>query len=348
MLRWWPTVSETFVAREIEELRRRGHAVCVAALGRRSDGDLADALDVDVFRPARGLARLRAAPGAWRLRALCASHRARFVAGLGDLPRWAARRGVQRVHAHFAGEAAEVAQAVAGVLDVPWSVTAHAVDLHKPRPSLGGLLRVAQPAFVVTEATRKLVRLRYGVDARLQPMGVPVPMAPSAHPEVEPPCVVTVARHVPKKNLDALVAAAAALDLRLRLVSDHPGAPGVVTGLLPPSEVAAVLAQFQIFALPCRRAPDGDEDALPVALLEAMAAGLPVVTTDAGGIGEVVDDSVGWLAPAGDDDAFREALAAAAANPNERASRGRAGFARVQGRTVAAQVDALLAGWAAG
>ncbi len=54
VLRYYPTLSETFVYREVAELVRRGHEVTIIALGERADGQLADGLpDVPVIRPPR-------------------------------------------------------------------------------------------------------------------------------------------------------------------------------------------------------------------------------------------------------------------------------------------------------
>src|SRR5262249_13159965 len=46
-------------------------------------------------------------------------------------------------------------------------------------------------------------------------------------------------------------------------------------------------------------------EGIPLTVIEAMAAGLPVVATDVGGLGEVVEDGdTGWLRPSGDDTAL--------------------------------------------
>jgi colanic acid/amylovoran biosynthesis glycosyltransferase len=96
-------------------------------------------------------------------------------------------------------------------------------------------------------------------------------------------------------------------------------------------------------------AEDGDQDGIPVALLEAMSVGLPVITTAVAGIPEVVDDQVGWLIPADQPEALDEALRAAR-DPVERQRRGHAARERlkVQRRTVERQVDDLLAAWGVG
>jgi colanic acid/amylovoran biosynthesis glycosyltransferase len=349
VLRYWPTRSETFVAREIAELRARGVTVDVVALGRRADGE---GLPDGAFRP--GLARISGVRGlstpearralGWLARQVGPKHAARAV----SVAAFGARRRWVRVHAHFAGEAAEWALAVATVLGVPMSVTAHAVDLFVPRPGLTEVLRAARPAITICDHHARWIADRHGVEARVVRCGVPTEAA-LASPE-GPLRLVAVGRDVPKKGLDALVRAARAAvpEAPLRLVSDahRLGGPGVLVGPVAPDRVAAVLARATLFALPCRIAESGDRDGLPVALLEAMAAGLPVVTTAVAGIPEAVDDDVGWLVPPDDDEALVRALLAAR-DPGERGRRGRAGRARIleRGLTVAGQVDALLAAW---
>jgi glycosyltransferase involved in cell wall biosynthesis len=65
------------------------------------------------------------------------------------------------------------------------------------------------------------------------------------------------------------------------------------TGPLPPSEVAAELRAADIFCLPTFA------EGLPVSIMEAMAVGVPVVTTYISGIPELVIDGVtGWVVPA--------------------------------------------------
>jgi glycosyltransferase involved in cell wall biosynthesis len=59
-----------------------------------------------------------------------------------------------------------------------------------------------------------------------------------------------------------------------------------------------LFAQYQrasVFALPCRVLEDGDRDGIPNVLVEAMACGVPVVTTGVSGITELVRDGVNGL-----------------------------------------------------
>jgi colanic acid/amylovoran biosynthesis glycosyltransferase len=166
---------------------------------------------------------------------------------------------------------------------------------------------------------------------------------------------VAVGRWVPKKGFDLLVRAVERLAgrVQLRLVSDAPPeivSPHVaVPGLLPPAALRGELAGAGLLALPCRRAQDGDLDGVPVVLMEALAAGLPVLTTSVSGIPELVDEEVGWLVPPDDEDALVAALAEAAGTPLERALRGGRGPGRLRERgfTLASQVDGLAAAWGA-
>lgn len=90
-----------------------------------------------------------------------------------------------------------------------------------------------------------------------------------------------------------------------------------------------------------------DNEGTPVSLIEAGAAGLPAVATDVGGVGEVVGEDTGALVPAGNPQAFAEALLRMATDPELRSSRGRAAQARTLKRYGADRlirdVDALYA-----
>lgn len=345
VLRYWPTLSETFVAREIAELRRRGHRVEVIAMGRRADPRPGEPVpDLVVHRPPRGTALVPVAfttsvarwTDKWALRAV-----------------WAARvlrsRGVRRVHAHFAGEAARLARDIARQLGVPFSVTVHAHDLFVPIAGLGPLLAEASPVVTIADHHAKVIADRYGVSSRVVRCGVPVKRFATTDPGAARR-FVCIARDVDKKGLDTLIEAMADVPAVLRLVSNgvRHGRPRVLAGPAAAAAIPSILATALAFVLPCRIAADGDRDGIPVALMEAMACGVPVITTAVSGIPELVDETVGWWVPPNDPSALAATMRKVLANPEARRRRGAAARARIEARfTLTAQVDGLLEAWSA-
>jgi len=333
LLRYFPTLTETFVYREIAEIQRQdpGVSITIAALGSRADGALQDELPpAEVLsvprRPLTGRLRRLTEGQRW----LTTQQRGKDAARLPWLARHAA--GFDRIHVHFAGEAAEFAHALHRDLGLPYTVTVHATDLFRPRPSLQTVLAAADAVLTVADfhvaalASQGIIakRVRCGPDLSVW-RPTPLPAG-----ELR---AISVGRNVPKKGLDTLLAAWEGTAGTLTLVSDLTGPvpEGVtVTGALPPSEIRAEMARANLFVLPCRRAPDGDLDGVPVAMMEALACGRPVVTTPVSGIPELIDDAVGWLVPPDDPDSLRDCLRNAAAT--SRTLRGMAGPSRLEER----------------
>lgn len=143
------------------------------------------------------------------------------------------------------------------------------------------------------------------------------------------PTVVITARLSPEKGHLVLIQAvgrlrAAGTDVRVRCIGSGPfeadlraaAETAEVTdlvefvGALAPSAVAAALREADVFCLP------SFAEGLPVSIMEAMAIGVPVVTTYISGIPElVVNDHTGWVVPAGDDAALATAISSALGSP---------------------------------
>jgi glycosyltransferase involved in cell wall biosynthesis len=155
--------------------------------------------------------------------------------------------------------------------------------------------------------------------------------------------VVSISQVIPEKGLPDLMAAAALIIREGRKVSfvhvgDGPGLAEyrqtvrslgiendfIFTGLLDLPEVAAVLCESDVFTLPCTWG-----EAFSLAVLEAMAAGKPVVVTRTGGNVEAVDDGGnGLVVPPGDTGALARAFLFLEKHPDQRLAMGQEGTRR--------------------
>jgi colanic acid/amylovoran biosynthesis glycosyltransferase len=359
-----PTLSETFVYRELMGLRSRGRVI-VPVTVRRPIGPFGDPkLDdlareaVQVYSAATAgalLPALLSGPGAFlgaigdaaRADLPGAKARAKFLfqAWMGLAAAWRLRgRGIGHVHAHLANTPATVALYLARGLDAAFSFTGHANDLFVHREALK--FKLEQAAFVSS-----ISRWHQGFYEAIAPGGTrPVIRCSVTMPEYAAggANIVSVGRLVPKKGFDLLIKAFARLDRsgpRLILAGDGPEraqltalaeAEGVADrvdflGAKPHAEALAVIRSGAVFALPCRTSTTGDRDGIPVVLMEAMAAGKPVIAGRLETIAELVEDGTsGLLVPPDDVDALTEALRRLIDNPDAGAAMGLAGRRRVE------------------
>ena len=329
VVRGFPKTSETFVLREVRELVARGCDVTVFSLLRPDPSEPPAAGAEEALRVTRyperadllrALARTpphRSLPAlAWAAAWAAHERNWRHLAAVAYAA-WIARaiEPGTHVHAHFANVPATVALLAARLRGTSWSFTGHANDMFvaTTRRFLARKVSGARVAVVGTEYSRAYVRaaapsqaakvalIRNGLDA--------AELAPAAGGAREPRTVVAVGRLVEKKGIDTLVAAAALLrdrgeDVLVRVVGDGPqraalerqvteaslGDRVALLGARAAPVVRSELAGATVFALPCRVDREGDVDSGPLAIIEAMAQGTPVVSTPVGGIAEVVRD----------------------------------------------------------
>ena len=104
-------------------------------------------------------------------------------------------------------------------------------------------------------------------------------------------------------------------------------------GAQPLAEVLERMRRADLFVLPCVIAADGSRDITPNALIEAMAMGLPVVSTAIGGVPEIVEHGVsGLVVPPADASALADALEALVRDPQRSAALGAAARLRVEAK----------------
>ncbi len=167
---------------------------------------------------------------------------------------------------------------------------------------------------------------------------------PRPHRPPGPTRILFVGNDVERKGLGLLTEAAGRVDGAMVDVVTNDDWPGgervrVHHGVTPRSEALRQLYQrADLFALP------SFADAVPNVVIEAMAAGLPVVATDVGAVSEVVGES-GVVLPRGDVDALATALRELAADPARRAALGEAARKRVRREYDASTQAERLAGW---
>ena len=197
------------------------------------------------------------------------------------------------------------------------------------------------------------------------PYGVDVPPEPPARQIGVPVRCVAIGRMVPKKApmllLEAFALATQRLSVPLHLdyigagpllntarefVASHNLHNVTLHGGLPNSVVLTRLRAADIFMQhSVRDSATGDEEGLPVAILEAMANALPVVSTRHAGIPEaVIEGEHGYLVDERDVSTMAEHVVALAREPEQRLTLGRNGWSHVQARySWTAERSALLA-----
>jgi glycosyltransferase involved in cell wall biosynthesis len=162
--------------------------------------------------------------------------------------------------------------------------------------------------------------------------------------------VLTVCRLVPKKGVDLLIRALDAFGRRsarawtLTIAGEGPERENLLAlsrrldcearirwlGAVPNEIVPRLMADADLFALACRVDEHGDRDGIPVVLMEAMAAGVPVLTGDLPAIRELVEDGVtGCCVDAADHDALMSRVDWIATHDREVRAMAQAGRQRV-------------------
>ncbi len=133
----------------------------------------------------------------------------------------------------------------------------------------------------------------------------------------------------------------------LRALADSLGIADRVAfpGFLSQEKLRALFADAHLFLHPSELGPDGDQEGVPNAMLEAMASGLPVVATQHGGIPEAVEHGVsGLLTPEGEAPALAHSLLTLARDPARYTAMSAAAAARVSAEfSLTAQARALEA-----
>jgi glycosyltransferase involved in cell wall biosynthesis len=257
------------------------------------------------------------------------------------------------LHAHFAHGPSAIAYLAHVVTEIPFSFTAHAKDLYTTPPEyVAQRGRAASFVVTCTEANRHYLTeligdngptvtlCRHGVD--LERFGT-IPREPV------PGRILAVGRLIPKKGFDVLLDALGILahrglsfecaivgggqlrdELRAQATSLGIGRRVRFPGARPQTMLLPEFARAEVFALSPIVTENGDRDGIPNVLREAMASGVPVVSTAISGIPELITDGeTGRLVPPGDPEALADALQLLLSDAGARKRLGAAGRAHV-------------------
>jgi len=242
--------------------------------------------------------------------------------------------GIDHIHAHWASTPSTCALVASAMTGVAWSFTAHRWDIAN-----NNLIRekVDRCSFVrvISSRGREQITGIAGVDVKEKvfycPMGVDAPGEAPARRRAggRRPVIAAVGSLTPVKGHCHLLRACRLLadwggNFRCLVIGDGPerkylevqalrlelGELVTFTGALPHDRVLRILGSGAFFVLvhPSVETPDGQHEGVPVAVMEAMVRGVPVVVTATGGVTELVDGETGLIVPPGDSMALARAV----------------------------------------
>lgn len=356
VLKTYPRYSETFVVTEILAHEAAGLQIDIFSLRPPTDTHFQNAISrvrapvtyltaeprkVSDFWNALESAG-QSLPGLWTALESAQGEDARDVYQAILLAQEVRRRGITHLHAHFASVATTVTRLAARFAGLPYTFTAHAKDIFHESVRPADLARKLDDAkAVVTVSDYNVHHLRRtfgGAAARVRRIynGLDLEHFSFAESEYREPRIIAVGRLVEKKGFSDLVAACAELrkrthgfhceiigagpleaELRAQIEQLGLGQWVDLMGPRPQSEVVQRLRGAAAFVAPCVDGSDGNRDGLPTVLLEAMALGIPCVSTDVTGIPEIIRHrDTGLLVPQRDVSALVSAIEELLNNPS--------------------------------
>lgn len=243
---------------------------------------------------------------------------------------------VSHIHAQWINSSGTIAMYLAWLLDVPYSFTGHATDLFRDRSALLDKIERADFIVCISEFHRGFYR-QHGAKARqcviaycgIEPSWFYPPAASAAVSAARPYRILASGRLVEKKGLSYLIDACKLLVERGESIECVIGGSGPleaalkaqaellgladrvrVTGqALMQEKIIDFMHGGDVYVLPCVWAADGDVDGLPQMLMEAMACGLPAVSTRLVGIPDLIrDEETGLLVAPNDTPALADAI----------------------------------------
>ncbi len=227
------------------------------------------------------------------------------------------KQGITHIHAHFGAGGAHIAMMISELTGIPFSFTTHAFDIFRNDVDYT-LLRekIEKSQWVrctyhynkefflsryptIPEDKYAVIHLAVHAEKYAQTLRTP-------HPNFH---ILSVSNLVEKKGLEFLVKACRILKDRgysfsYTMIGNGPERKKLedmvasfdllktvnMVGNVPNKLLPHYFETADVFVLPCIQTRDGDMDGIPTALMEAMAAGIPAISTKVSGIPELIQD----------------------------------------------------------
>lgn len=328
VLKRYPRFSETFVVNEILNHERAGVKIDIFALGPVQETHFQDVIS-QVRAPVYRLNHKQRNPEVlWDLLQTAFTRLPDFAGKLAEakgsihevaqavsIALEIQTRGIRHLHAHFGTQATTVARQAAIFAGITYTFTAHAKDIYYPyeeSTELAVKMRDAFGTVTVSDYNLSYLKEQYGNDASKVVRiynGMDLNKFSYVSYTRRKPHILAVGRFVAKKGFNVLLDALSLLkrqkvpvsctlvgsgvlqtDLEARIKAL--GIEDMITlvGPMPQSDVIGMMRQANMVVAPCIISEEGDRDGLPTVLLESMALGTPVISTQVAGIPELVKD----------------------------------------------------------
>ena len=242
------------------------------------------------------------------------------------------KNGCQYLHIHFAHVPTQIGMYASSLTNIPFSFTSHANDIFENNFLLEQKMERAKAAVTISEYnyrflserginTDKLEVVRCGIDPDNRDFVTKSKIG-------NLPVIGSLGRLIEKKGMDDTILALSKLhrqgiDFRLEIGGDGPLDDYLqeiakkhdlidkieFKGSIPNDKVYDWLKNLDIFVLACKEDSKGDRDGIPVVLMEAMLAGVPVISTNISGIPELIqDEKSGFLAQPSDPESLASTI----------------------------------------
>ncbi len=277
------------------------------------------------------------------------------------------KRDIEHIHAHWASTPSTAAYIASLFSGVPWSFTAHRWDIAE-----GNMLpaKAKSSKFIRAidtngaEEIKEQIPFSFWQKVRVVHVGVVLPSFSSIEKK-EPFIVTCIAHLVPKKGHKFLFEACSVLQERgisfrcllfgdgplgdeLRQMANQLNLNSMVEfrGRVAHDEILNLYTTGVVSAvvLPSIETNDGEKEGIPVALMEAMAAGVPVISTTTGGIPELLGDEAGILVPPEDSKVLADAIEQLMKSPDLRRKIGAKGKEKVKKEFAVDSIVAKMVG----